>query len=90
MGQSKHRVRISIELDADYYAFVERFITAGACASHDEFFQSAFDALAREMESHARAIALAEGISDAGAIGLAELAVLLSAVDRRDGENRSH
>jgi Arc/MetJ-type ribon-helix-helix transcriptional regulator len=74
METPKHRVRISIELDADYHAFVERFITAGACASRDELFQRALDALAREMEGNARAIALAEGISDAGALGLEELA----------------
>jgi Arc/MetJ-type ribon-helix-helix transcriptional regulator len=91
MGHLKHRVRISVELDADYHAFVERFINAGVCASRDEIFQSALDALAREMESDVRAIALAAGIADAGALELEELANALGALnDREDGGNRSH
>jgi hypothetical protein len=90
METPKHRVLISIELDADYHAFVEQFMAAGMCASRNEFFQLALDALAREIEASARAVASDEGISDADTGGLAELADALGALNRQSTGNSSH
>ena len=77
MDAPEHRRRISISLDADSYAFVERFLAAGVVESPDELFRVALDALCREMEACARKVAIEEGCPNAESASLDELADVL-------------
>lgn len=78
MDASEHgRFRISISLDADSYAFVEKFMAAGVFESRDELFETALDALSREIEASAREAAVEEGCENANSASLEELADML-------------
>ena len=65
MNASKPRRRVSIWLDEEYYAFVEKFMMAGTFPSRDQLFEAALDALVREIEESAREAATKEGYLNA-------------------------
>lgn len=77
MNASQPRRRISIWLDTEYYAFVEKFMMAGTFESRDELFEAALDALIREIEACARQAAAEEGHQNAEDASLEELADML-------------
>ena len=75
--------RLTVSLDAECHAFVEKFIRVGFFASRDDMIAAALDALARDIEASARNAALAEGLPDADNASLEELADMLGESDRR-------
>jgi Arc/MetJ-type ribon-helix-helix transcriptional regulator len=77
------RFRLTVSLDAECHAFVEKFIRVGFFASRDQMIAAALDALARDIETSARKAALAEGLPDAEDASLEQLADMLGASDRR-------
>jgi Arc/MetJ-type ribon-helix-helix transcriptional regulator len=78
MGRSQQgRVRLSLRLDAESYAFVQRFMAAGVFESRDEMISAALQALARAIQTSARRAAVAHGCPGAEEASLAELADLL-------------
>jgi hypothetical protein len=79
----RRHTRIEIALDPEYHAFVEKMMSAGICASRDALFEMALDALARDMEAHARAAATLEGFPNAENASLEELADALYALEDR-------
>jgi Arc/MetJ-type ribon-helix-helix transcriptional regulator len=78
MDTSTHgRFRLSICLNAESHAFVERFVTAGAFESADEMIAAALDALSRAIEASARRTAIERGCLGAHDASLEELADML-------------
>ena len=69
--------RISIWLDEDSYAFIERFLAVEFFESRDEMIAEALGALAREIEASARDAAIAEGCPNAEQANLEELTDML-------------
>jgi Arc/MetJ-type ribon-helix-helix transcriptional regulator len=78
MDTSTHRrFRLSICLNAQSHAFVERFVTAGVFESPDEMIAAALDALSRAIEASARRAAIEQGCLGAQDASLEELADML-------------
>lgn len=77
------RFPLSITLDPDSYAFVERFMAAGVFASRNELFEAALGALAHAIEASARKAAAAEGYPESDEASLEELADVLDRSSRR-------
>jgi hypothetical protein len=69
--------RLSILLDPESHAFVQRFVTAGVFESPDQMIAAALDALSRAIEASARRAAIEHGCVGAEEASLEELADLL-------------
>ena len=82
IGEANQPVCISIELDDECFAFVER-LEAVTRAPRHEIFQMALHAPVRDMETKAVGSALVEGCSNEAILILEELA------DALEGNSRS-
>lgn len=75
--------RLSIFLDADCYAFVERFVTVGVFDSPDEMIAAALGALSDTILASARRAAIQQGCLGAEEASLEELADMLGGFGSR-------
>lgn len=76
------RFCLSIRLDAESFAFVQRFMAAGVFESHDEMIAAALRALASAIETSARRAAVGLGCPGAEEASLEELADMLGRSER--------
>lgn len=77
------RFRLSIFLDEQSHAFVERFVAAGVFESPDEMIAAALDALCRAIEASARRAVIQQECLGAQQSSIEELADMLDGFDSR-------